>query len=63
MVGEAKTNIHQEGSVQVDGELWTAHSEEMIPIGSRVRVVDRNGFMLVVEAADVESDPSQESRP
>lgn len=63
MVGEAKTNIHQEGSIQVDGELWTAQSEEMIPIGNRVRVIDRNGFMLVVEEADVESDPGQEDRP
>ena len=63
MVGEAKSNIHQEGSVQVDGELWTAQSEEIIRIGSRVRVVDRNGFMLVVEAADNESDPGQEESP
>ena len=63
MVGEAKSNIHQEGSVQVDGELWTAQSEENIRIGSRVRVVDRNGFILVVEAVDVESDPGQEGRP
>jgi membrane-bound serine protease (ClpP class) len=62
MVGEAKSNIHQEGSVQVDGELWTAQSEEMILIGSRVRVIDRNGFMLVVETADVESDPGEEDR-
>jgi membrane-bound serine protease (ClpP class) len=62
MVGEAKSNIHQEGSVQVDGELWTAQSEEMILIGSRVRVIDRNGFMLVVETADVESDSVEEDR-
>lgn len=63
MVGEAKSNIHQEGSVQVDGELWTAQSEEIIRIGTRVRVVDRNGFMLVVEAVDVESDPGHEGSP
>ena len=63
MVGEAKSNIHQEGSVQVDGELWTAQSEEIIRIGTRVRVVDRNGFMLVVEAVDVESDPGDEGSP
>ena len=62
MVGEAKSNIHQEGSVQGDGELWTAQSEEMILIGNRVRVIDRNGFMLVVEATDVESDPGEEDR-
>lgn len=63
MVGEAKSNIHQEGSVQVDGELWTAQSEEIIRIGSRVRVIDRNGFMLVVEAVGIESDPDQEGHP
>ena len=63
MVGEAKTNIRQEGSVQVAGELWTATSEEMIRIGSRVRVIDRNGFLLVVEPADVESDPGQQDTP
>jgi membrane-bound serine protease (ClpP class) len=63
MIGEAKTNIRQEGSVQVAGELWTATSEKMIRTGSRVRVIDRNGFLLVVEAADVESDHSQQDSP
>jgi membrane-bound serine protease (ClpP class) len=47
--GEAKTEIHDEGSVQVDGELWSARSEQVIPPGSRIRVVRRDGFILVVE--------------
>ena len=48
-VGEAKTRIHSEGTVQVDGELWSARSEKRIPNGSPVKVVDREGFVLVVE--------------
>ena len=48
-VGEAKTRIHSEGSVQVAGELWSARSEKSIPNGSSVKVVGREGFVLVVE--------------
>jgi membrane-bound serine protease (ClpP class) len=48
-IGEAKTRIHTEGSVQVAGELWSARSEKSIPNGSPVKVVDREGFVLVVE--------------
>lgn len=47
--GEAKTRIHSEGSVQVAGELWSARSEKSIPNGSYVKVVGREGFVLVVE--------------
>ena len=47
--GEARTDIHQEGSVQVGSELWSARSETFIPQGSRVRVVARQGFLLIVE--------------
>lgn len=48
-VGEAKTRIFKDGSIQVDGELWSARSEKSIPNGSFVRVVAREGFILVVE--------------
>lgn len=48
-IGEAKTYIHSEGSVQVAGELWSARSEKRIPSGSTIRVVSREGFVLVVE--------------
>lgn len=47
--GEAKTRIYKDGSVQVAGELWSARSEKSIPMGSPVKVVDREGFVLVVE--------------
>jgi membrane-bound serine protease (ClpP class) len=48
-VGEAKSEIHHEGSVQVNKELWTARSDEPIESGTQVRVVDREGFILVVK--------------
>jgi len=47
--GEAKTKIHEDGSVQVDGELWSARSEHPINSGSLIRVVHRDGFVLTVE--------------
>ena len=48
-VGEAKTRIHTDGSVQVGGELWSARSEKRIPSGSSIKVIARDGFVLVVE--------------
>jgi membrane-bound serine protease (ClpP class) len=48
-VGEARTDVHEEGSVQLVGELWSARSEASIKSGSRIRVVRRDGFVLVVE--------------
>ena len=48
-IGEARTKIHDEGSVQVDGELWSARSENPIAAGSSVRVLRRDGFVIVVE--------------
>ncbi|PWH15769.1 MAG: hypothetical protein DDG59_10965 [Anaerolineae bacterium] len=47
-IGEAKSDIHQHGSVQVNGELWSATSHTPIPAGSLVRVVRREGFTLEV---------------
>jgi membrane-bound serine protease (ClpP class) len=49
MIGEARTKVHTEGSVYVAGEMWSAKSEKSIPSGSAVRVVRREGFVLVVE--------------
>ena len=48
-IGEAKTDISDEGSAQVGGELWTVRSNTVIPAGARVRVVSREGFILLVE--------------
>ena len=48
-IGEARTTINEEGSVLVAGELWSARSENPIPAGSSIRVLRREGFILIVE--------------
>jgi membrane-bound serine protease (ClpP class) len=50
-VGTARTAVHDDGSVYVNGELWSARSQLEIPSGSHVKVVGRDGFVLVVEKA------------
>jgi membrane-bound ClpP family serine protease len=50
--GQAKTEIRDIGSAQVAGELWSARSEKVIPLGSRIRVLNREGFTLIVERDD-----------
>jgi membrane-bound serine protease (ClpP class) len=47
-LGESRTEIHADGSVQVAGELWSARSENKISVGRQVRVVRREGFVLIV---------------
>ncbi len=47
--GETKTAIDAVGSVHVSGELWSARSEMPIPAGKPIKVVGREGFMLIVE--------------
>jgi membrane-bound serine protease (ClpP class) len=51
-IGEAKTDIRDEGSVQAGGELWTARSETLIKAGASVRITGREGFVLIVEQAE-----------
>lgn len=48
-IGEARTSVNDEGSVLVAGELWSARSEQTIPAGSSIRVLRREGFILIVE--------------
>jgi membrane-bound ClpP family serine protease len=48
-VGSATTDILDEGSVQIGSELWSARSPELIPAGSHVRVINREGLTLLVE--------------
>ncbi len=50
-LGEARTDIKNEGSVQVNSELWSARSSTPIPAGSRVRIVGKEGLVLIVEIA------------
>ena len=49
LTGEARSNIHAEGSAYVAGEVWSAKSDVLIPAGSTIRVLRREGFTLVVE--------------
>lgn len=51
-IGEARTDVQEEGSVQVAGEMWSARSASLVPKGSSVRVVRRDGFVVVVEKND-----------
>jgi membrane-bound serine protease (ClpP class) len=51
-IGEARSKILENGSVQLESELWSARSKVSIPAGSRVRVVGRDGFTLLVERED-----------
>lgn len=48
-IGEAKSKVHDSGSVQVAGELWSARSEKVISAGSSIKVIKREGFVLLVE--------------
>jgi membrane-bound serine protease (ClpP class) len=47
--GEAKTDVLNEGTVQVGNELWTAESDENIPAGTKVTVLQRHGLKLKVK--------------
>jgi membrane-bound serine protease (ClpP class) len=51
-IGEAKSRVFNDGSVYIGGEMWSARSDAEIPSGSPVRVVRREGFILVVESAN-----------
>jgi membrane-bound serine protease (ClpP class) len=48
-IGEAKSDIHHEGTAQVRGELWSVYSAKPISSGAQVRVISRDGFVLEVE--------------
>lgn len=48
-VGDARTAIDPIGTAYVDGELWTVRAENPIQPGSPIRVVSREGLMLIVK--------------
>ncbi len=54
-VGEAHTDIYAEGSAYVDGEEWSARSQVFIPLGSQVRVIGREGLVLLVEPVQAQA--------
>ena len=49
--GETRSEVLEEGTVQVNGELWSARSHAYIPAGRRVRVTRRKGMVLEIEEA------------
>jgi membrane-bound serine protease (ClpP class) len=52
LVGVARTQVFTEGTVYVQGEEWSAFSDQPIQSGMKVRVIERNGLMLKVEPAE-----------
>jgi len=51
-LGEARTDIKTTGTVYVGGEEWSARSDTLIKSGSQVKVIDREGLVLIVAPAD-----------
>jgi membrane-bound serine protease (ClpP class) len=52
MIGEVRTALDPTGSIYVSGELWTARSSQTLQPGKKVKVVDREGLLLIVEAVE-----------
>ena len=49
--GEALAWDGEEGRVRVRGEIWRARSSGALNPGTRVKVIDRDGLVLVVAPA------------
>jgi membrane-bound ClpP family serine protease len=47
-IGVSRTRIHKEGSVFLNGEMWSASSKEPIAENKKVKVISRNGYILEV---------------
>lgn len=54
-VGEARTDIKTTGTIYVNGEEWSARSDKLIRNGAAVKVVDREGLVLIVLPASEDS--------
>jgi membrane-bound serine protease (ClpP class) len=52
--GEAKSDIQDEGTVLIGSELWSARSTDLIARGERVKVIDREGYILVVQSDNMD---------
>ena len=48
-IGEVRTTLDPIGSAYVAGELWTARCDVRVEAGASVKVLDREGLMLIVE--------------
>lgn len=51
-IGETRTEVYETGSVYVAGELWSARSASPLPPNTPVRVIGREGFVLLVEKVE-----------
>lgn len=53
-VGIAKTAIEKfdSGMIEVEGEVWVAHSDQTIPVGSTVRIIRFDGLSVTVEKVE-----------
>lgn len=54
LVGTARTTVEKfdTGMVEIEGEVWTARSDQAIPAGSLVRIVRFDGLYLTVEKVE-----------
>jgi membrane-bound serine protease (ClpP class) len=48
-IGETRTIVFDEGTVYAGGEEWSARSQTKIPPNTPVRILNREGFILLVE--------------
>jgi membrane-bound serine protease (ClpP class) len=60
-IGEAKTDIQDEGTVLIGSELWSARSSTRILRGARITVTGRDGFIL--DVAPLNKTVGQEDNP
>lgn len=49
VIGYTKTDIPTLGRAEIEGKVWDAYGEEPIPLGSRVKIIRREGSVIVVE--------------
>lgn len=59
--GRVVSTLNPIGTVNVQGELWTAQSDEVLTTGTEVIVIDRDGLQIYVEATKSKGLPHSES--
>jgi membrane-bound ClpP family serine protease len=47
--GDSKTDVFKDGTVYVEGEDWSARSQEKIAAGKKVKVIRQEGLILEVK--------------
>jgi membrane-bound ClpP family serine protease len=48
-IGDSKTDVFKDGTVYVEGEDWSARSQEKIAAGKKVKVIRQEGLILEVK--------------